>query len=47
MAPEADAFTFSEIAGHAGVAPVTEDFADAEDVLASLRAATNAMDEAG
>ena len=46
VAPEADAFTFSEIAGHAGVTPVTEDFADAEDLLASLRAATNAMDEA-
>jgi hypothetical protein len=41
VAPEADAFTFSEN-------PVEEDFsdADAEDVLASLRAATNAMDEA-
>lgn len=48
VAPEADAFTFSEIAGHEGVTPATEDFADAEaeDVLASLRAATNAMDEA-
>ncbi|WP_346697404.1 hypothetical protein [Thermophilibacter mediterraneus] len=48
VAPEADAFTFSEIAGHAGVTPATEDFADADadDVLASLRAATNAMDEA-
>ena len=48
MAPEADAFTFSEIAGHEGVNPVEEDFsdADAEDVLASLRAATNEMDEA-
>ena len=48
VAPEADAFTFSEIAGHEGVAPVEEDFsdADAEDVLASLRAATNEMDEA-
>lgn len=48
VAPEADAFTFSEIAGHEGVNPVEEDFADAEaeDVLASLRAATNAMDEA-
>ena len=48
VAPEADAFTFSEIAGHEGVTPETEDFADAEaeDVLASLRAATNAMDEA-
>lgn len=48
VAPEADAFTFSEIAGHDGVTPATEDFsaAEAEDVLASLRAATNAMDEA-
>ena len=48
MAPEADAFTFAEIAGHDGVTPAEEDFADAEaaDVLASLRAATNAMDEA-
>ena len=48
MAPEADAFTFSEIAGHEVVAPVEEDFSDAgaEDVLASLRAATNEMDDA-
>lgn len=48
VAPEADAFTFAEIAGHDGVTPAEEDFADAEaaDVLASLRAATNAMDEA-
>lgn len=48
VAPEADAFTFSEIAGHEGVTPSVEDFsdADAEDVLASLRAATNEMDEA-
>lgn len=48
VAPEADAFTFSEIARHEGVTPVEEDFsdADAEDVLASLRAATNTMDEA-
>ena len=48
VAPEADAFTFSEIAGHEGVTPAVEDFsdADAEDVLASLRAATNEMDEA-
>ena len=47
VAPEADAFTFSEIAGHGGVNPVEEDIsdADAEDVLASLRAATNEMDE--
>lgn len=48
VAPEADAFTFSEIAGHDGITPVEEDFAaaEAEDVLASLRATTNAMDEA-
>lgn len=47
VAPEADAFTFAEIAGHDGVTPAEEDFADAEaaDVLASLRAATNEMDE--
>lgn len=30
VAPEADAFTFSEIAGHAGVTPAKEDFAEAE-----------------
>lgn len=43
VAPEADAFTFSEIAGHEGVTPVEEDFsdADAEDVLASLYAKRN------
>ncbi|MGN8941203.1 hypothetical protein ACTQX1_08530 [Collinsella bouchesdurhonensis] len=48
VAPEADAFTFAEIAEHDGVTPAEEDFADAEaaDVLASLRAATNEMDEA-
>lgn len=48
VAPEADAFTFAEIASHEGVTPVEEDLsaADAEDVLASLRAATSAMDEA-
>lgn len=48
VAPEADAFTFSEIASHDGVEPVEEDFsaAEAEDVLASLRDATNEMDEA-
>ncbi|WP_273397968.1 hypothetical protein [Thermophilibacter mediterraneus] len=48
VAPEADAFTFSEVARHAGVTPAVEDFSDAEaeDVLASLRAATNEMDEA-
>lgn len=48
VAPEADAFTFSEIAGHDGVVPVEEGFssAEAEDVLASPRVTTNAMDEA-
>ncbi len=48
VAPEADAFTFAEIAGHDGVTPVEKDFSDAEavDVLVSLRAAMNAMDEA-
>ena len=48
VAPEGDAFCFSQIASHAGVTPVQEDFssADAEDVLESLRAATSAMDEA-
>lgn len=48
VVPEADAFTFSEIAGHEGVNPVEEDFSDAEaeDVLASPRTATNEMDEA-
>lgn len=44
VAPEADAFTFSEIAGHEGVAPAVEDFSDAgaEDVLPSLCAKWNA-----
>ena len=43
VVPETGAFTFSEIAGHEGVAPVEEDFsdADAEDVLASLCAKWN------
>ena len=43
VAPEADAFTFAEIAGHEGVTPDVEDFsdADAEDVLASLYAKRN------
>lgn len=48
VAPEADAFTFAQIAGHAGVTPEEADYstADAEDVLADLRAVTSAMDEA-
>ncbi|MDN0056355.1 hypothetical protein [Collinsella ihumii] len=47
VAPEADAFTFAEIAGHAGVAMAVDDYSDAEaeDVLADLRAVTNEMDE--
>lgn len=47
MAPETDALTFSEIAGHEGVTPQTEDFsdADAENVPSALHAATNAIDE--
>ncbi|NHM15263.1 hypothetical protein GMI69_01045 [Eggerthellaceae bacterium zg-887] len=48
VAPEADAFTFAQIAGHAGVTVDEADFsaADAADVLAELRAVTSAMDEA-
>lgn len=47
VAPEGDAFTFSEIAGHAGVAKETKDYsaAEAADVLGDLRTVTNAMDE--
>lgn len=43
VASEADAFTFSKVAGHEGVTPAVEDFsdADAEDVLASLCAKRN------
>lgn len=48
VAPEADAFTFAEIAGHEGVTTSEDDLSDAEaaDVLAELRAVTNLMDEA-
>ena len=47
VAPEGDAYTFSEIAGHTGVTKVTKDSSAAEavDVLGDLRAVTNAMDE--
>ena len=47
VAPEADAFTFAEIAGHTGVTVETESYAsaDAEDVLEDLRTVTSAMDE--
>ncbi|WP_165043029.1 hypothetical protein [Adlercreutzia sp. ZJ138] len=48
VAPEADAFTFAQIAGHTGVTVDEADFATAEaaDVLAELREVTSAMDEA-
>ena len=47
VAPEADAFTFAEIAGHAGVESEAKSYADAEapDILKDLRAVTNDMDE--
>ena len=47
VAPEADAFTFAEIAGHAGVDTESKSYADAEapDLLKDLRAVTNDMDE--
>lgn len=47
VAPEADAFTFSEIASNEGVTVTSEDLssADAEDLLAALRTVTSAMDE--
>ena len=47
VAPEADAFTFAEIAGHVGVDSEAKSYADAEaaDILKDLRAVTNDMDE--
>lgn len=47
VAPEADAFCFSQIANHSGVSPVEEDLsaAEAADILAALREVTNEMDE--
>ncbi len=47
VAPEADAFTFAQIAGHTGVTVKDEDLSEAvaTDVLASLRAVTSNMDE--
>ena len=47
VAPEADAFTFAQIASHTGVTVTDEDLSDAvaTDVLASLRAITSNMDE--
>lgn len=48
VAPEADAFTFAEIASHNGVTIDSADLssASAVDVLSALRAVTNEMDEA-
>lgn len=48
VAPEADAFTYAEIAGHAGVERTTDDYSSAEaaDILADLREVTSTMDEA-
>ena len=47
VAPEADAFTFAQIAGHAGVTVTPEDLSEATatDILQSLRDVTSAMDE--
>lgn len=47
VAPEADAFTFAQIASHTGVTVNTEDLSEAEavDVLKALREITSAMDE--
>ena len=47
VAPESDAFTFAEIAGHTGVTTKSEDLSEAEaaDVLAALRTVTSMMDE--
>ena len=47
VAPEADAFTFAQIAGHTGVTVASEDLSDAEatDILQALRTVTSAMDE--
>lgn len=47
VAPEADAFTYAQIAGHDGVDTTVTDFSNAEagDILASLRGVTNKMDE--
>ena len=47
VAPEADAFTFAEIASHVGVDTESKSYADAEaaDLLRDLRSVTNDMDE--
>jgi hypothetical protein len=47
VAPEADAFTFAQIAGHTGVTVTPEDLSEATatDILQTLREVTSAMDE--
>ena len=47
VAPEADAFTFAQIASHAGVTVAPEDLSEATatDILQALREVTSAMDE--
>lgn len=47
VAPEADAFTFAQIAGHTGVTVTPEDLSEATatDILQALREVTSAMDE--
>lgn len=47
VAPEADAFTFAQIAGHTGVTVTPEDLSEAAatDILQALRTVTSAMDE--
>lgn len=47
VAPEADAFTFAQIASHKDVKVVPEDLSEAAatDILQALRAVTSAMDE--
>ena len=47
VAPEADAFTFAQIAGHTGVTVTPEDLSEATatDILQTLRDVTSAMDE--
>lgn len=46
VAPELDAFRFASYASKEGVTQKAEDLADGAAVLAALRVATNAMDEA-
>lgn len=46
VAPEADAFTFSEIAGHDGEGHETKSPVETANMLESLHTATNAVDEA-